>query len=691
MQGKGEGLMRRYPWFEILLVVILMAISIYAALSDAQNLSWRWFMRDDAYYYFKVAQNISEGRGSTFDGISLSNGYHPLWMLVCIPIFALARFDVILSLRVLLLVMSALSAGTAILFYRLLGKVFHPAIGALAALYWAFNYGILVRVYQQGLETGLAAFFVVLLMYKLYEFETSWRRGLVTKRQLFTLGLIALFTAFSRLDLIFLAGLAGIWVVFRASPLRYFLPLDIVAIPISVLLAFLLRLPLRDYYNFSDAALSMMAVSLLIKIPLAYFLGLYQPAVLSRASTLATRMFIFLFTGSAFTGTCMLVLAAIEHFAGFPRMALVYDVMLMAVFFGLTRFGALGLKTSSRSRQSATPLAYLKDMWRQWLTEGLAFYTVVGAGMAVYMLFNKIYFGTFSPVSGQIKRWWGSLPGRVYGGPALDPLSFFGINHQGDSNSWHPLSTYLDSVAEQRLTGIGLPDSLRYPTILAAIILLTYLLLFINRNQAKSAIVELGVIPLFSGAWLQVLYYHAPGYSAAKEWYWVSQLVTVVLVGGLVLGILFRCVQKQRFAHAAAWLVAIGFGVYMLNPFWSIIRANMTYGEWQPTDPNNDIAALLEVSTEPGSIIGLTGGGNAGYFIHDRTVINMDGLINSYEYFQLLKHGKAGDYLATEGLDYVLANPLILRQSPYRGQFAPYLELTGTSYGGKILMRYGAP
>ena len=81
-----------------------MSISLYAALSDAQNLSWRWFTRDDAYYYFKVAQNISEGHGSTFDGIDLTNGYHPLWMLVCIPIFALARFDLILPLRVLLLV-----------------------------------------------------------------------------------------------------------------------------------------------------------------------------------------------------------------------------------------------------------------------------------------------------------------------------------------------------------------------------------------------------------------------------------------------------------------------------------------------------------------------------------------------------------------------------------------------------------
>src|SRR5215467_6161020 len=155
--------MKRFAWFEIILVVIIMGISLYAALSDSQNLSWRWFTRDDAYYYFKVAQNISEGHGSTFDGMNPTNGYHPLWMLICIPIFALARFDLILPLRILLLVMGALSAATAVLFYRLIGRVFHPAVGAAAALYWVFSYDILSRVYQQGLETGIAVFFVVLL------------------------------------------------------------------------------------------------------------------------------------------------------------------------------------------------------------------------------------------------------------------------------------------------------------------------------------------------------------------------------------------------------------------------------------------------------------------------------------------------------------------------------------------------
>jgi hypothetical protein len=39
----------------------------------------------------------------------------------------------------------------------------------------------------------------------------------------------------------------------------------------------------------------------------------------------------------------------------------------------------------------------------------------------------------------------------------------------------------------------------------------------------------------------------------------------------------------------------------------------------------------------------------------------------------------------------VLANPVILDQQPYKGQFNAYLEPLKVYYGGKQLMHYGAP
>jgi hypothetical protein len=41
------------------------------------------FFSDDSYFYFQVAWNFAHGLGSTFNGVMNTNGYHPLWMLIC--------------------------------------------------------------------------------------------------------------------------------------------------------------------------------------------------------------------------------------------------------------------------------------------------------------------------------------------------------------------------------------------------------------------------------------------------------------------------------------------------------------------------------------------------------------------------------------------------------------------------------
>ncbi|HRQ24676.1 MAG TPA: hypothetical protein PLF42_14715, partial [Anaerolineales bacterium] len=440
--------MRKLPWFEIALVVAIMSISVYAAFSDPQNLSLRWFTRDDAYYYFKVAQNISEGKGSTFDGINPTNGYHPLWMLVCIPIFALARFDLVLPLKILLLVMSALSAATGILIYRLLGRVAHPAIGAFAAVYWALDFQNISRIYKPGLETGIAAFFIILLAYKLFDFEQTWRKDNAVKKQLFLLGIIAALAMLSRLDLVFLAVIVGLWVVLRGHPLRYFLPLDLLASASAVLLAFILRLSMREYYRYDDAALTMLALSVVVSLTFAYFLGLYQRDVLKRITSLMWRLGLLAAGTSALVGVLMILIARAADFEVFPRAVIPIHAALTFLLFGLTRLAYLGLQTGPAPEPDPTPVALLRQNWRRWLEDGIAYYGVVFGALGAYMIINKILFGTFSPISGQFKRWWGSFPSRVYGGTAPTPAAFFGIDYEGHANAWQPVSTALGTWAE---------------------------------------------------------------------------------------------------------------------------------------------------------------------------------------------------------------------------------------------------
>ncbi|NJN79953.1 MAG: hypothetical protein HC797_05495 [Anaerolineales bacterium] len=199
-----KNFVKQFSIFEILLTLTILGIHLYAATADAYTFPNYWFKRDDAYYYFKVAQNITEGYGSSFDGINLTNGYHPLWMLICIPVFALARFDVILPLRVLLVVIAIIQATTSILIYRLIKKHLSHTIAILAATFWSFNFYIHETVYQMGLETPIAALSIVYLIYKLSQFEEAWRTEKISLKQIAWLGLVSAIVMFSRLDLVFL-------------------------------------------------------------------------------------------------------------------------------------------------------------------------------------------------------------------------------------------------------------------------------------------------------------------------------------------------------------------------------------------------------------------------------------------------------------------------------------------------------
>jgi hypothetical protein len=98
---------------------------------------------------------------------------------------------------------------------------------------------------------------------------------------------------------------------------------------------------------------------------------------------------------------------------------------------------------------------------------------------------------------------------------------------------------------------------------------------------------------------------------------------------------------------------------------------------------------FIESSTEPGSVVGSTGGGSIAYFIQDRTVVNMDGLINSPEYFEALQNGQAGKFLDQMGLKYVFGTQYVLIESdPYRQMLSGRLGESVTSPDTFVLYHY---
>lgn len=540
--------------FELVLVLVVLVSYAYVAVAPGNNLM-HFYTSDDAFYYYKVAQNITEGRGISFDGIGITNGFHPLWMLICIPLFALARFNLFLPLRLVVMVLALLNAGTGVMLYRLFKQLLSTPTAMLAAVVWVFLPQIQRTVTFGGLEAGVSVFCVVLLVYQIAAWQKE--RPLIGDRPQ---------------RLLMIAG-AGILALFA-------------------------RL---------DNAFTV------------FFAGLY----------------VFL----------------------------------------------LAFKTWDGSRE--TP----RIGWLRRLGVGLMYYFPVGVALGAYLLTNYLYAGTPMPVSGMVKRWWSTLPSTVYGAPILGWRNFisYWFTNNRNNGPWSLLTDVPNRLADAVYGLLPLQGSELFlknvnRSLVAgfALLLLGIALWLVIRNWNVTwrALVRFSILPLFLGCSAQIASYRIIPYVHTRAWYWAVEMVVIVLVLSIVVEGLVQTLRRWKVPMEGIWA---GVGAVMAVVFFSFASYTVKLVPQMLLPENADNYRLetlgIERLTEPGSLIGCTGAGTIGYFIHDRTVVPLDGLINSYEYFTLLKAGRAYEYLDQIGLDYVWGNAyMITKSDPYAAIFKGRLE-----------------
>ena len=673
--------------FEVILVAAVLAMHAYAALSDAYNLPNAWFSRDDAYYYFKVAQNITEGRGVSFDGINLTNGFHPLWMLICIPVFALARFDLVLPLRVLLILIAVLQAATLVLLFRLLRRALATPIAALAAAYWAFDLGIHYTYYEFGLETPLAAFGLVACLYLASGLEDRKRPEEFRGRAIAILAAAATLTALSRLDLAFFAVALGLWIVVPSKPLRLLLPADLLAFLAATSFAQAAIAGFPEYYAHAGSVVAAAAIAAAIRIPIFFLLRLYAHPRSQGVASLTGRVVLAVTASELILVPVLLIGQRSGLLAGLSRQGILLEALLtFPLVLGLRLCVRLA-SPSTKVHDATTPLDRIRTDGWGWLKEGAVFYGVLAGALGIYMAANRVAFGTWLPISAQIKRWWGTQIETIYDGPPRNLFAFFGIGLNSPLDAWQPATNYVAWLSRQ--LRFALPGgAYRDERDLLAIVLLiaaAFTIVVLRRTVAAPAIARLGLVPLFVGAGLQLQSYTALGYAGYKEWYWLPQRLLLTLLAAVLLHVVLSAVPTFRFGRTVAWSLSIALCVLLGARLWNAIYVKMPYGETPPDQPYMEVLTVLEAKTRPGTIIGMTGGGNVGYFIHDRVIVNMDGLINSEGYFRALREGTAAPYLSQKGVKVIFANPGLLALAPYHGQFAPYLERFDSYYGKALL------
>jgi len=186
-------------------IVACSAAVFFANLRFGPSALWI-VSSDDFFYYAQVARNLAMHGLSSFDGIHLTNGYHPLWLLtlaLATKLFAIggwldastdlplaAAFDAILF---------ALAMTIAYFVYRLLrqhcGTLASCSIQMLATLY-------VLLLLRSGMEVGLVLATLFALLYFRLRSGFCW-----SAHQCFFYGLIAATVTLSRLDSLLLVAL----------------------------------------------------------------------------------------------------------------------------------------------------------------------------------------------------------------------------------------------------------------------------------------------------------------------------------------------------------------------------------------------------------------------------------------------------------------------------------------------------
>ena len=132
-------------------------------------------LSDDAFYYFEIARNASRGQGFTFDSVHPTNGFHPLWACLLLPVFRLLGEFEWYPVRASLILSASFVPLSAFLLFKLYARRQRPQDGRTAALFLLFNPFTLILALQ-GLEGPLnVAFATVILIF-------SWRVGRTERR-----------------------------------------------------------------------------------------------------------------------------------------------------------------------------------------------------------------------------------------------------------------------------------------------------------------------------------------------------------------------------------------------------------------------------------------------------------------------------------------------------------------------------
>lgn len=178
--------------------LILLAITA-APISALINL-----FHDDSFFYMVIARNHADGLGYSFDGLNMTNGFHPLWLWILSFLGSFVDLAGDHGIRAVVALQTILSLSAALIYVRILDIRKVPSI--VQALFF-LGYVFLCTFADVGQESALFGFLVAQIVSMLLSNHES-KHTKVSFLHSIVLIFLAFLTVLSRLDCIFL--LAGI-------------------------------------------------------------------------------------------------------------------------------------------------------------------------------------------------------------------------------------------------------------------------------------------------------------------------------------------------------------------------------------------------------------------------------------------------------------------------------------------------